>query len=175
MLIRISISKHFYIMFSMWSVCTSYRYLYPDAVYALHVIMSEANSGSQHPLYLFRSDTKICAEWKKFLRIQRFLIILPQFSCIDARMCRQRFCIHPVLQYTGSYNPSLLIFPCYRTSSTKICFFLFYSLTLGIAIIFFSTIKNSLTDKMRWDMIRLKSILAALNATERRSICGIRI
>ena len=79
------------------------------------------------------------------------------------------------LQYTGSYNPSLLIFPCYRTSSTKICFFLFYSLTLGIAIIFFSAIKNSLTDKMRWDMIRLKSILAALNATERRSICGIRI
>ena len=47
--------------------------------------------------------------------------------------------------------------------------------SLGIAIIFFSAIKNSLTDKMRWDMIRLKSILAALNATERRSICGIRI
>ena len=78
--------------------------------------------------------------------------------------------LHPsgFLQYTGSYNPSLLIFPCYRTSSTKICFFLFYSLTLGIAIIFFSAIKNSLTDKMRWDMIRLQSILAALNATERR-------
>jgi hypothetical protein len=65
-----------------------------------------------------------------------------------------------------------LIFPCYRTSSTKICFFLFYSLTLGIAIIFFSAIKNSLTDKMRWDMIRLKSILAALNATERFGIAS---